>query len=166
MRSWLMTLVLVAAVGAGFVFGRVSAPRPSAPRVVRAEAMVPSELGRRAGDDDVAAAILSLRAEVRALRDELHERAPQAQPAAPPAPAPAEPAEAVGPTPEQDTAHESARRLVARAARIGHWTQSDVLALRGLTPSLTPDQLRDVLTTLGPALNSGAIKVDFQGPPL
>jgi hypothetical protein len=147
----LLPLALGAGVIGGLALGgRAPATPPPAgpPRVVTVAAGV-----------DMA----QLRGAIRdVLREELRTALP---PVDRPAAAP-EPAEAPPPTTEQTAAYNEARALVDRGMAGGTWDSDRGMTLRGLLAVVTVEQRDELLHTLTPALNSGAVRlVGPPGPP-
>jgi hypothetical protein len=146
MRRLVLGAAWVASVALAFVLGG----RGPAPRL--ASVAPPS-----------AAAPALTAAEVRAIvRSELAARAPA--PAVVPAAAVPriEPEVEPGPSPH----YGEARSLVDNAVARGRWTEVDRLQLRSYLSGLTKDEVDGLFATLVPAVNGGAVTVDFQGPPL
>jgi len=146
MRRLVLGAAWVASVALAFVAGGL-VQSPRSPTVVVPTAAAPSLTA----------------ADMRAIvRDELGARAP-APAAVPAAAAPrVEPEVEPGPSPHFG----EARSLVDGAVARGRWTEVDRLQLRSYLSGLTKDEVDGLFATLVPAVNAGAVTVDFQGPPL
>jgi hypothetical protein len=107
----------------------------------------------------------AMRAEVKqAVRDVLQEEtastvrrsaagAGAAGGGASPAPTPTE-------TDDNKQAREAQAALLAAAIRVGHWTNEDVMKLRGLIPRMAPADRPKALAAVSKAINDGQLKVD------
>lgn len=119
---------------------------------------------------DRAALRAMLREELIALRG-THQGGEPASLPAPAAPtkvpdqAPAEATADFAPTAEQDQRYESGRQLLDGALTRGTWTRDDGRAFRAVLASVTPEQRRELLAALLPALNEGRLAPTTQGPP-
>lgn len=77
--------------------------------------------------------------------------------------APAPPPE---PTPDNLVAAESAHQLITVATTTKHWTEADKRQLKLLMRQLTSEQQAETRSELAVAVNSQALHLDYQGPPL
>jgi hypothetical protein len=131
---------------AAFLGGMALESARSKPRIVAAEPEVCRPAAPAAA---VVADLAPLRAEIRALRQELADGRTAAAPAAAPAQPPGDP-----------QAFAEAQQLITAAHTTHRWRLEDALAMRALLGRLSAAERDEVMSTLYTALNNGAIQPD------
>jgi len=149
----LASILWPASVAAAFAAGLLLRPAPAPPPVAAAPSMVapPLVVAARAARGLTTSDVRTvLREELAGLRAPAEAAEGEAQPAPAPDEAPL------------IRAHET----LAAAMADGRWSEEDAIQMRRALATLSPEQAREVYTVLFPALNSGQLRIDVDGPPL
>ena len=155
-RRGLAALAAIAIAGAAA--GYLAAPAPAKP--APSGALVQAPVTHVEALDREALRAL-LREELAALHVAIGEPAPVV--VTPERAAPA--LEREPPTPEQDENHVVGRALLDDALARRSWTPEDAGRLRVVLASVSPEQRRELIRELIPALNEGRLQPTFSGPP-